>query len=237
MGLRVVAVDAGSVRPVKKSKFGKFGWAAWAMPGGPPDQVVGHSGTEMAVGRDPGGVVRCVLEGLKQHDLVALGVECPLMLPVPSAWEELGKARTGESHYAWSAGPGTAAMATGLVQLAWILGKVAAAVPTSATTIPSRWSAEVPLLLWEAFVSGGAKAARDNDRHIADARAAVRAFLRQLGRLRELGDVHVGGHGAFNLAAAAALQAGLRIKPSELSEPLRVVLAGLSDTHDFDVPR
>lgn len=51
MGLRGVAVDAGSVRSVTKSKFGKFGWAAWDMPGGPFDQVVGHSGTEVVGGR------------------------------------------------------------------------------------------------------------------------------------------------------------------------------------------
>lgn len=232
MGLRVVAVDVGSVRPVASSKFG---WAAYDMPGGPIDQVVGYPGIEVAVGRDPGGVVGCVLEGLKQHDFVALGLECPLVLPVPSAWEELGKGRTGEPGRAWSASAGTAAMGTGLVQLAWILGEVAAAAPTSATTNPSRWSAEVPLFLWEAFVSGGAKTARDNDGHVGDARAAARAFLRRLGYVRELGDVHVSGHRAFNLAAAAALQARLRIDPSELSAPLLVVSAGLSDGGEVDV--
>lgn len=210
MGTRVVAVDAGSVRPVGSSKFG---WAACDMSGGPFDQVVGYSGIEVAVGRDPAGVVGCVVEGLQHHDFVALGVECPLVLPVPSAWEQLGRARIGEGGRAWAAGVGAVVMGTGLVQLAWILGKVkvGANAPISATTIPSRWSAEVPLFLWEAFVSDGGKTARDNDGHVADARAAVRAFLLRLGRVRELGDVHVGEHRAFNLAAAAALQAGLLI--------------------------
>jgi hypothetical protein len=64
------------------------------------------------------------------HDLgvgrrgIALGFECPLFVPVPRDANQLGKARRGDGNRSWSAGPGTGALATGLVQTAWILRKL-----------------------------------------------------------------------------------------------------------------
>jgi len=93
------------------------------------------------------------------------------------------------------------------------------------TTQPARWSSDTPLLLWEAFVSGNAKTDRGPNGHIADARAAARAFAARSARLDELGDVHVGDHGSFNLASAAAMQAGLTIDLDEIRATVLVVAA------------
>lgn len=62
---------------------------------------------------------------------MALGFEAPLMVPVSpvgvDGWTTLGQARQGETvdggrSRPWSAGAGSGALATGLAQLAWVLG-------------------------------------------------------------------------------------------------------------------
>ena len=127
-------------------------------------------------------------------------------------------------------------MATGLAQLAWLLHEVATHKQIRATTQPGRWSTDVPLLLWEAFVSGIAKTDRGLDGHITDARAAARGFVARLHRLlaADASDVHVGDHRAFNLAAAAALHAGLRIEPDELAAVLLVITGATGSTDATD---
>lgn len=120
-------------------------------------------------------------------------------------------------------------MGTGLVQLAWLLGEVKRQCGRiGATTQPATWSDRVPLLLWEAFVSGASKTDRGPEGHVVDARAAAQAFIVRSTRLDELCEVHVGAHGSFNLAAAAALQAGLTIDPAEIASPLLVFAGALA---------
>ncbi|GHJ49019.1 hypothetical protein Cs7R123_63610 [Catellatospora sp. TT07R-123] len=118
-------------------------------------------------------------------------------------------------------------MATGLDQLAWVLQEVATRTPVHATTQPGRWSPDTPLLLWEAFVSGAAKTDLSQDGHITDARAAARSFACRAHQppAPDASDINVGDHRPFNLAAAAALHAGLRIEPDELSAALLVISA------------
>jgi hypothetical protein len=55
---------------------------------------------------------------------VALGFECPLFVPLNLQPEALTTARSGEGSRPWSAGAGCGALATGLVQVAWILRKI-----------------------------------------------------------------------------------------------------------------
>ena len=57
---------------------------------------------------------------------VALDFECPLYVPVPANPADLGKARKNEGNRSWSAGAGSGAMATGLVEAAWVLRKLRA---------------------------------------------------------------------------------------------------------------
>ncbi|MGH3734397.1 MAG: hypothetical protein ACRDT6_02040 [Micromonosporaceae bacterium] len=221
--VRVVAVDVGSVTT------SRFAWVAWdcspATGDGPATEIL-----EADAGRDPAGVPDIISAALHDGHLVALGMECPLLLPVPAAWQNLGKGRIGEPGRAWSAAAGASSMATGLAQLAWLLSEVAARADVRATTQPGRWSTDTPLLLWEAFVSGATKTDRGPDGHITDARAAARGFVSRIHRLlaADASDVHVGDHRAFNLAAAAALHAELRIEPDELAGTLLVISAAIA---------
>jgi hypothetical protein len=219
-GVRVVGVDVGSVSHRSGSRFA---WAAFDCAIRDADASLACQ--EVGTGRDPASAVAAIGEALRAGRLVALGMECPLLVPVPADWRDLGRGREGEAQRAWSAGAGPAAMATGLVQLAWLLRELASGGQVRATTQPGRWSQAQPLLLWEAFVSQSAKTGTGEDAHLADARAAVRAFISGLPATSGRSDVHVGDHRALNLAAVAAAHAGIRIDPAELASNLLIVKA------------
>jgi hypothetical protein len=114
MGIRVVAVDIGSVGP-----YSKFAWAAFDAP---ERQV-------MAAGTDPETAVSALVPGLLSGAEAALLLEAPMSVPVPDgqsdAWRALGKARNEEGNRPWSAGAGAATLATGLAQGAWMLRQLA----------------------------------------------------------------------------------------------------------------
>ena len=103
-----------------------------------------------------------------------LGFECPVFVPVPDLHSALGAARNGEGNRAWSAGAGAGALATGVVQAAWVLRAIRVRCPK--TDLHLSWSdlcaSEEGLLMWEAFVSAGAKGVT----HVDDATIAVAAF-------------------------------------------------------------
>jgi hypothetical protein len=105
---------------------------------------------------------------------VALGFECPLYVPVPEQPLRLGTARIGEGNRSWSAGAGAGAMATGAVQVAWILDQLRRRAPNAKPFLD--WNpfthAGHALFLWEAFVTDRAKAAT----HVDDAIIAATAF-------------------------------------------------------------
>jgi hypothetical protein len=68
--------------------------------------------------------------------------------------KRLGLARQGEGDRAWWAGAGTAALATGLVQAAWVCARIAAlGRPVSATTRLDQWD-ERGLMLWSTLGRG-----------------------------------------------------------------------------------
>lgn len=218
MRCRVVAIDVGSVRR-------NFAWAALDLP---ERHAIGAGGS------DPEGAALAALDALSAGVPVALGFESPLMVPVSpigiDGWLTLGQARNGESSGGqsrpWSAGAGSGALATGVVQMAWILERVGSVMPgLRCTTLPSAWldgGAEV--FVWEAFVSGpGKPVSAAISQHAADAAAAADTFAERLedSRLTE-SDVMCDPAKSFNLAAAAALYAGLSVAPSEMREPLMV---------------
>jgi hypothetical protein len=126
-------------------------------------------------GTQIGDLARSVAEDLIARRPVALGFECPLFVPLPQDAADLGRAREQEMSRSWSAGAGTGALATGLVQAVWVLRTVREIVGPRHRAFLN-WQeflrAGTGLLLWEAFVSGSAKR-RD---HLADAKAGVRAF-------------------------------------------------------------
>ncbi len=107
--LVVFCADVGSV------STGRFGWAR-KEPRVDVEQLHDQS--------KPSQLANAVCEELASGRPVALGFECPLFVPVPSEEIALGRARAGEGNRAWSAGAGTGALATGLVQAAWVLREI-----------------------------------------------------------------------------------------------------------------
>ena len=158
--LVIYCADIGSV-PNRK-----FGWAR-------------DEADDVAIERHPGGtdigdLVSAVVADLGSGRTVALGFECPLYVPVPEQPLKLGTARPGEGNRSWSAGAGAGALATGVVEVAWILAEVRR--NAAGARVHLGWhafaAASSGLFLWEAFVTGRAKAAT----HIDDAAVAVAAF-------------------------------------------------------------
>lgn len=216
---RVVAVDVGSVST-------NFAWAGLDLPGRLP---VGQGG------RDPEGAATAVLDALAASRPVSLGFEAPLMVPVSpvgivDGWRTLGKARQGEvadgRSRPWSAGAGSGALATGIVQLAWVLERIGSVAPDlRCTTHPEPWLAGLAqLFVWEAFVSGPGKPVPAGiTQHAADAAAAADTFAQRFEvAALATSDVTCAPATSFNLAAAAAMYAGLAIAPDELRAPLQV---------------
>lgn len=189
--LAVYCADVGSI------KQGNFGWARADVP-------------ERAVEEERGGATEIAeLVNALERDLtagapVALGFECPLFVPVPDEPQRLGAARAGEGSRSFSAGAGTGALVTGLVQAAWILRELRKRRPNAGVFLD--WAAFEAaargLLLWEAFVTADAKAAT----HVEDATIAVDCFTAALPDPRRANTVTA--ERPLSLAGAAAIWAG-----------------------------
>lgn len=211
----IVGVDIGSVR-----RRGGFSWA---------------TADESASGQDdPTALGHLIIDELNRQGRVALAWECPLAVPVPEpegeAWRDLGKARSGEGNRPWSAGAGAGSMATGFVQLAWLCAFVdsGCAQPPEVTTQSARFlEGHADLLLAEAMVTGDGKpkaVATLQDQADAAAAAKRLAELLALGST-EVSDVFCSPLHPLNLAAVAALHAGMRIDPAELGKDVLVAKA------------
>jgi hypothetical protein len=218
MGVWVVAVDIGSVRPPSR-----FAWAAFEAPG--RDLV--NSGTS------PESAVSALVPGLLAGAQAALLPEAPMSVPVPGgqpdAWRGLGKARRGEHNRPWSAGVGAGALATGLAQGAWMLRQLAITVPgLTATTQAETWRhGSAQLLLAEAFITASGKPEPlPAGQHAADVVAAGLALVEMLDSSASVvSSVCCWPRDSFSLLAAMALWAGLRIDPGELRAEVLVVAA------------
>ncbi len=110
-----------------------------------------------------------------------------------------------------------------------MLGQLTEAIPgLAATTQPGLWQRRAaPLLLGEAFVSAAGKPVLvPAGQHAADAAAAGRAFVELFNDAQAFTSaVHCSPQGSFNLLAAMALWAGLRIDVGELCEEVLVIAA------------
>lgn len=212
-GILVLGVDVGSVR-----RRGGFSWAS-------SDGVLHGEDDPTALGA-------VVTSALDADRPVAVAFECPLSVPVPSVdgWRDLGRARSGEGNRSWSAGAGTGALATGLVQLAWLCGYLVehcAVVPRATTQVSRFLAAEADLFVAEAMVtSDGKPEAVNGMQDHADALAAAKRLAEVLAAFREglpvPADVSCSPHGALNLAATAAAQAVLPIPVGELRQDVLV---------------
>jgi hypothetical protein len=212
--LSVFCVDIGSI--ARK----RLGWAAARDEG------------EVAGRKDISALVDALSADLESGP-VALGFECPLWLPVPDDPDDLGRARSGEGNRPWSAGAGPAALATGLVQVSWVLGELRRRAPAADAYL--RWKefeeAETGIFLWEALVSGSGKLAVDlpeiSDPDVRDAWiAAVESEKRRVaGSLG--GDPEPGNRAnALSLLGAALLRTGWSDDASLLADRCLVLEVG-----------
>jgi hypothetical protein len=160
VNLAIYCADIGSIQQ------GRFGWARTDTVS---EALEHHRG-----GIEIVDLVDAIAEDLTQDYRVALGFECPLFVPVPEDSQRLGRAWPGEGNRSWSAGAGAGAMATGIVEVAWLLSELRRRRPQVAPTFDwdNFMAAEDSIFLWEAFISGAAKAMT----HIDDATVAVNAF-------------------------------------------------------------
>lgn len=123
-----------------------------------------------------------------QHDLrtskVALGFECPLFVPMHERPSDLTARRSGEAGRPWSAAAGACSMGVGMVQALWLLDRVRRElkpVPPVFFEWTGFANASSGLFVWEAFVSGTAKAAIDAESpHCEDAMVGLLAFKQSL---------------------------------------------------------
>jgi len=195
----VVCVDIGS------TTAGNFGW--WSSAG------VG--------GTTPSGAAECVAAALNNKTAVALGFECPLFVPIAENEAALTSARPGEGNRPWSAAAGLGSMGVGIAQVPWLLGAVRSQL-TEAGTAFLEWAAfrtaGSGLFVWEAFVSGNDK----RTTHIADAEAAVQAFIAALPEPQSFGRI---GHipSVMSLIGAALVRTGWSSDVSLLETPALVI--------------
>lgn len=195
--LLIACADVGSIAN------GNFGWAA-------------NDGEE---GSDPLTLAIRVSAALNAGHQVALGFECPLFVPVPAEMKNLGKGRDNEGNRPWSAGAGCAAMATGLVQIAWTLQQIRRQCPGEVPVhfdLPAL-TRDRGLLIWEAFVSGKSKGGS----HIADAKRAVQAFENADGQRRNIFTDR-----PMSLAALALLWSGWDIDIDSVRRSCLTILIG-----------
>jgi hypothetical protein len=199
--LAIYCADVGSIAG------GKFGWAG---------RTSGWEGSGTSI-EELGSQVSRDLDG---GSPVALGFECPLFVPFGGAPARLGCARDGEGARPWSAHAGAASLATGLVQVAWLLadirqrtaGRHRAYLNWADFGVESRG-----LFVWEAFVSAKAK----GQSHVDDARAAIDAFVDALPDPRSC----IMSRDTYSLVGAALLRTEWTRDVAILSQPAVVIRA------------
>lgn len=162
--LEVFCADIGSIAR------GKFAWAR---------RLDAADDEEVHVASSIDSLATAVNYRLNLGQPVALGFEMPLFAPVPVDSNQLGKARPADvGAPAWCSGIGANVLATGLVQVAWLLEHLRRQVPD--VPVSFRWDhfaeQQSGLLLWEAFVTAEAK----GQTHEEDAKIGVEAFCAQL---------------------------------------------------------
>jgi hypothetical protein len=197
----VVCADVGSVA---KDNFGW--WSSADASGSCPSALADHVATL-----------------LNSRTPVALGFECPLFVPLAEDQALLTNGRPGEGSRPWSAGAGCASLATGLVQVAWVLQAVRRKLSLPVVPYlawPPFASAGGGLFLWEALVTG----TRKRDSHVADAKAGADAFKNALPNPPAANAV-VCRSPVFSLAGAALLRTGWPCALTVLAEPCVVLRA------------
>ena len=197
----VIAIDVGGPE--------KIGWAASS----------GQSG----VGSDLDSILAEAARALDRGIPVALGFEAPIWTPRREDLKRITSRRLGAEvtfNRAWSAGAKSPTAGAALGLMPWCFTQIAKHTKKRlATTSPIAFRDRGGLFVWEAFVSGDAKAVT----HMDDASLALAAFqARDL-----LAPSDVPDEPAVNLAAAALMATGWTIDPWEISGAGHVIAVGM----------
>ena len=184
--LSIFCADVGSI------KNNKFGWAASISMGA---DIMGNSIEDFAEN---------ISDQIRIGKKVALGFECPLFVPMREKAEDVNAARKGEGNRSWSAGAGTGALATGLVEVLWVMNKINK-ILGFCPTAEFEWAKFLStnsVFLWEAFVTSAAKGSG----HSEDAQVAVSLFKKALPNPWAVNAIET--EEVFSLVGAAALRSG-----------------------------
>jgi len=156
---------------VGSPKRGNVGWAIL-------------DGENRKTGRELDCFTQILASHLRAGDRLALGFECPLYVPRRADVFAMTDRRLGEEGLNWCGGPGSSVLATGLVQVNWVLTQLATAVPTATAT--TRWNefcrGKSRIFCWEAFITSRAGVVISSDllggstSHEGDALAGAIAF-------------------------------------------------------------
>jgi len=217
--LVIYCADVGSIAR------GHFGWAR-ARANALQESLTG--------GTDIGALAERVAGDLNDGVPVALGFECPLWVPVAKAAERLTSGRPVDGDRPWSSGAGAGSLVVGLTEVVWVLEGVRQRL-TERLPAFLYWAefleSDRGLFLWEAFVSGEAKAkarqsASRERLHTEDAEIGVRAFAAALPNLpaTEVAE----GTEPYSLLGAALLRTGWSTDVSLLSTACAVIRAATS---------
>jgi hypothetical protein len=165
-------------------------------------------------GRSAADLFDAVFHALHDGEQVAVGFGGPLTAPLADEQRGLDGPRREERALALL---GEAEVdAPGLAELDRLLGELGTWRPwTVVSTTLSRWLATTSILVWELPGDAGDNGAADQ---------AVGRFFEQLRAPVDRG-TDVAAEPLINLAAAAALRAGLLVDAGQLSEPVLAVAA------------
>jgi hypothetical protein len=210
--LRVYCCDIGSVKVNRKTKDTSFGWVrAYEVDG--DVRVEGNANIDDCR--------RHLGEDVRAGNVVTLGLEAPLFLPMANVLTDLSCGREGEADRSCFAPAGGYVATLGLHEAVYLFQALKSA-GAKALLRWSTWNEIDPsmVLIWEAFVSGVAHTKSRS--HCHDAASAALAFLR--GRPNLKTDVRVDApRETFSLAGAALLWAKLSTDLALLREPVLVV--------------
>lgn len=201
--LAIFCADVGSI------KKGNFGWAASL------DTNIDFTGIDIEEFASE------IAKQIRMGNKVAIGYECPLFVPVRKDPVLVNSARTGEGSRSWSAGAGTGALATGLVEIIWVFNRLSELLDTKpAVTFDwEEFQVKEAIFIWEAFVTSSSKG-KD---HADDAKIAIATFINALPDPTTIDSISESD--VFSLAGAAALRTGWSTDLSLLNQPCLVVKA------------
>jgi hypothetical protein len=194
---------------------GNFAWAKARREAG---------ATAVKGGSSIDSLVSGLVADLGDRAPVSLGIEAPLFLPVPVTSPELSRGRDGDGNRSCFASAGACVTTLGLHELAYILGRLKARVPSLDVTLdPAAWRADATntLLLWEAFVSGAAHTTSKD--HVQDAASGAVRFLDDLEAGAAPTVTVKAPREVLSLAGAVLLWAGLTTNVAELRRATLVV--------------